>query len=103
MLSNCETPMTRVMKRDHRRRNTCGWAYESKSVAFRFSLYRWPSDATSFPAAVTDYVTPAAYCLAAAVAIGLYSIAQNIGASLRARGRLSFEKPVAVGKLGIIS
>ena len=35
-------------------------------------------DATLFPAAYKEYATPAAYCLAAAIAIGLYSAVQDI-------------------------
>lgn len=42
-------------------------------------------DATVFPAALTEYATPAAYCLAAAIALGLYSAARNVGVLLRVR------------------
>jgi hypothetical protein len=40
-------------------------------------------DATVFPAVIPEYVNPAAYCLAAAVIIGLHSAAQDAGALLR--------------------
>jgi hypothetical protein len=44
-------------------------------------------DATLFPAAYKEYATPAAYCLAAAIAIGLYSAVQDIMGSLSRRGQ----------------
>jgi hypothetical protein len=56
-------------------------------------------DATAFPAAFTDYVNPAAYCLAAAIAIGLHSAVQNARVSLRSRREYRFEKPLPADEL----